>query len=795
MSKRGLIGLLFLSVILFSVGCVSSQNVYCDDGTSTSCVHEDYTNVGCSNPSDMRKTGCWTYWESSAGVTTCQNLEEANFPTNFGLKWYSNNYVNPCNSYGTPNIKSCVEMSSGNAQCLEDCYKLKNEFGNDMGAFCTETSSIYNQGSVSAEATTFCQNYKTVGNGISEDMKCVKCSVGKVMGTYPNQNCEVPQISISQLGGSYGQNDKSHSGYAWATINLIDAAKFSSCEINWHDPVIESKWRSTTSLYDSVLMNNYYATEDKYTNDDDGETKTINVICTGIDGVVKTASKTLEVDLKDGGQCGDAEGRDFLTLTQSNSQLCKESNVKKDSFTTTTTGWEWICIGTNPNLEKSCSATRTGQTPDCPIGPEPSTINLGVQVPVYFAGTTEVCKTIIGTKVIIPTPEDPTGPCGGAKAEDNIAANTICSPIVVPVRCANNNNLIYGTITGTKDCTVPCPTGPDSNTICSGSFERVKNENNDVCKVIYGTKDCSSSETCSFTSAKWSPSGLVEKNEFVTMLLDGTSACAGKDITFKVYKSGITDSVTGSEETWQIGEPLPTWTTIGKQPGDTVNPKYYFTATLEENLNIKKSSLTDLEVADSIPLVAECVRIKKCSEYSQEQCGGDKCGVSQKSVFSFLGGTTKESQKCYQEKDYTCGWIVNPNKPNGGSCENVAVIRNTKTGCSQSFLEGDGANYPDEIGVCSYEDQTTDTCENDGFLDVIWEGTWSWAEGNEISMLDPTGEKAKCDKTTTKTEPCPSQVVLSFFTIKNIILVVAVIVLIYLVIKIKCGKKNSRKRK
>ena len=155
--------------------------------------------------------------------------------------------------------------------------------------------------------------------------------------------------------------------------------------------------------------------------------------------------------------------------------------------------------------------------------------------------------------------------------------------------------------------------------------------------------------------------------------------------------------------------------------------------------------------------------------------------MTQKSEFFFLEGTKKESDKCYQEKDYTCGWV-------SGVCKNVLNIEITDDKCKSVLLGG--GSYPDSIGMCVYTDLTTDNCEDDGFLDVNWEAAWEWAIGNS-EHKDPTGENAKC-KDTQKTQPCASQVVLAFFTIKNTILVVAAIILIYIV---RNGIKYRKKKR
>lgn len=210
--KKLVIGLLFLGVVLLTANFISaSLEAQCYDG-STNCIHEDYD---LCLSSQVGKQGCWSEWGIS-GITTCTNRTDD--PYYGGYRWYSG--YQACNYQAG---ESCIETSPGVAQCLKSCTSLNG--------FCT----LYPSGEHS-EADGYCP--------ISAP-NCIKCSVGEPVGTYPNQNCQAPEISIRLLGGSYYTNSISESGNAWAVINLTDGLKFDKCWINWQNPPADDTWRQT----------------------------------------------------------------------------------------------------------------------------------------------------------------------------------------------------------------------------------------------------------------------------------------------------------------------------------------------------------------------------------------------------------------------------------------------------------------------------------------------------------------------------------------------------------------------
>jgi hypothetical protein len=118
-------------------------------------------------------------------------------------------------------------------------------------------------------------------------------------------------------------------------------------------------------------------------------------------------------------------------------------------------------------------------------------------------------------------------------------------------------------------------------------------------------------------------------------------------------------------------------------------------------------------------------------------------------------------------------------------------------------------DHPSIIGNCRYEEITTDTCEDDDFLDYTLKGSVIWDEDNIFSTdpgqpdyIEGTDEKWHYDPdnlfgrcgTHTETRPCPAQIKLPFFGPYSILITITLIICIYAVM-IFNEKKTDSKRK
>lgn len=167
-----------------------------------------------------------------------------------------------------------------------------------------------------------------------------------------------------------------------------------------------------------------------------------------------------------------------------------------------------------------------------------------------------------------------------------------------------------------------------------------------------------------------------------------------------------------------------------------------------------------------------------CSDYStQETCEDYNQSVADASVV--LGSNQKAE----------CEWT-------GSTCQGKVI--NTAP---------DGT----KIGSCSYiQNQNQDTCD-DGFLTYSWNGSWTWDANNNylasssipfcdegyiygsdsMCHYDPLGSWASC-KNGQRIIPCPAQVQLNYFTWKNIVAAIFLIIAIYLIINsLRNLKKES----
>ncbi len=164
----------------------------------------------------------------------------------------------------------------------------------------------------------------------------------------------------------------------------------------------------------------------------------------------------------------------------------------------------------------SCSGIK------CPAGPAASTIDVGVQVPVYNEKG-YICKKIVGTKACSSECTCPNGPssdticegegvsvkddcdsicrvkwgtkdCSGVSCPTEPTEEDVCGGVIIPVN--NSNGDICRVVTGTADCSgVTCPEGPDPSTICDGEYVLIENSIDKICNIIWGNLECGLSDS------------------------------------------------------------------------------------------------------------------------------------------------------------------------------------------------------------------------------------------------------------------------------------------------------------
>jgi len=308
----------------------------------------------------------------------------------------------------------------------------------------------------------------------------------------------------------------------------------------------------------------------------------------------------------------------------------------------------------------------------------------------------------------------------------------------------------------------------------------------------YDTSQCTTGEgpTCTLTSAYWNQTQAVE-GDSVQLIVEGTG-CDGTSVSFEIYEDDLrplpdllVKTLTGTFDrtTWNA-----TW--MEDVSGD---PEYYFKATPSSGIQINSKDYTNgiLHVSKNPNPPDNYCRdnqITRCANYpdnnmdslSRRHCDDDVCEVAQNGI------------------------------PNGTSCY-WNLSSTPKCNPESSAYDPDDPYF--QIGTCRWQDNTADTCDDDGFLTHSWTGEYIWNESNAYAegacqlahpaypeycidsdgawRYDPTGEKAKC-VSGQRTVPCSAQVQLPFFNFWNVIGVIIGVVLIYIVWNRKTKKKSKR---
>ncbi|MCX6749744.1 MAG: hypothetical protein NTW17_03320 [Candidatus Pacearchaeota archaeon] len=118
----------------------------------------------------------------------------------------------------------------------------------------------------------------------------------------------------------------------------------------------------------------------------------------------------------------------------------------------------------------------------------------------------------------------------------------------------------------------------------------------------------------------------------------------------------------------------------------------------------------------------------------------------------------------------------------GHTCKSLGFTEGTLSCDSFCKFDTSSCEVPPagETGTCYYDEETTDTCDDDGYLTVNMIARWVGA------LDDPLAEKCKSN---TEALQCPAQVALPFFGLYNLLATLVLIAAIYLIIETRRKKK------
>ena len=305
--------------------------------------------------------------------------------------------------------------------------------------------------------------------------------------------------------------------------------------------------------------------------------------------------------------------------------------------------------------------------------------------------------------------------------------------------------------------------------------------------------DCA--PTCDLTSASWSSTNVVEGTQ-VQLIVGGTN-CNGKTITLNIYEkdSSTRDFVESLSGTFSGTQATATWTAVWMDDDhpNQDDPEYEFDAIYSGGI-ISGSGSGDT-ITSGLLIVRKSGGpggIEFCRDYSEEvKCSADEDGVAGKLVPS--GITCDDiNYHCF------CEWIAG----------------RTPFPCYDAYnaFSNSGSN----IGTCSYNGDSDDTCSDDGFLSYSWTASWTWDENNNYDEqdcqffcgqvgcvedpeesgswhCDPNNAHSQCTPGE-NTVPCVSQEGLPFFGIYNFIVAVLVVALIYFLMNLKKRRSKMNKK-
>ncbi len=198
-----------------------------------------------------------------------------------------------------------------------------------------------------------------------------------------------------------------------------------------------------------------------------------------------------------------------------------------------------------------------------------------------------------------------------------------------------------------------------------------------------------------------------------------------------------------------------------------------------------------------------------------EQCDGSNWGdtITSCSDFGLTDGSLSCNSNCQFDTSQCIGTAgecgdntINPGETCDGddpgqggdgdwglisSCSDFTLIdgslncnaAGTTDECQFDTLQCTGGQGISKIGQCKYTAQTSDTCEDDGFLTFSWTASWTWDPECDATCQAQAAnqDKAAQCRDGQKTVECPAQILLPFFGFYNIIVVLIMVSLIYMI--------------
>ncbi len=240
----------------------------------------------------------------------------------------------------------------------------------------------------------------------------------------------------------------------------------------------------------------------------------------------------------------------------------------------------------------------------------------------------------------------------------------------------------------------------------------------------------------------------------------------------------------------------------------------------------------------------------QCNEVCGSEGNESVCGNNVRDTGEVCDGTDLGGYTCSSFDDFPGGTLLcnsqcdgfNSSQCTGYTCDNDGT-QETGESCDTEDLGGFQCSDFDEFtsgiltcsnacefvtdqcyggtvydsGKCTKIQESSDTCEDDGYLSYSWTATWEWNERNNFSdpngdgdcsdigeeyvyddgacHLDPDRLFAQCVDGSNTVE-CPSQIPLPFFNWYNLIITILIIAGIYwLLKKVKLKKKSVKKKK
>ncbi len=275
-------------------------------------------------------------------------------------------------------------------------------------------------------------------------------------------------------------------------------------------------------------------------------------------------------------------------------------------------------------------------------------------------------------------------------------------------------------------------------------------------------------DPCTIESVEWGTNPAIAGNE-IELIINGNDKCNGMSAFATIFeKDGTNDCGGGGDDfiksynqddgfTFDGNSATLTWN-VANPSNDDEEPKGYCFISMGE-----ESELLSVEDESVV-----CAGINYCSDHTiEETCNANNCGEGKNSVEQNTPGIT-------------CG-------EDGVSCS--CFWNESLSECSPKYEVMDEGG--EALGTCTYNENSDDTCEDDGKLTYSWDAIWNW---NEEATPNPTNENYLACKSGESSHVCPAQVELPFFNWISLIATIGVILIVYVLLK-KDKDKNLKIKK